>query len=87
MLPLDLSPRSDDDVDAYVRSVEPNQVQLVGHRIYRRPNHSTQACQSSLNFFSLRRDTVHLRQILAPVRANSSLRLFRSHCSRANLSM
>jgi hypothetical protein len=33
MLPLDLSPRSDDDVDAYVRSFEPNQVQLVGHRI------------------------------------------------------
>jgi hypothetical protein len=33
MLPMDLSPRGNDDVDAYVRSVEPNQVKLVGHRI------------------------------------------------------
>ena len=32
MLPMDLSPRRNDDVDAYVRSFEPNQVQLVGHR-------------------------------------------------------
>jgi hypothetical protein len=33
MLIMDLSPRSNDHVDAYVRSFEPNQVQLVGHRI------------------------------------------------------
>jgi hypothetical protein len=33
MLIMDLTPRGNDDVDAYVRSFEPNQVQLVGHRI------------------------------------------------------
>jgi hypothetical protein len=33
MLAMNLSPRGDDGVNAYVRSFEPNQVQLVGHRI------------------------------------------------------
>jgi hypothetical protein len=33
MFAMDLSPRGDDGVEAYVRSFEPNQVQLVGHRM------------------------------------------------------
>jgi hypothetical protein len=33
MFPMDLCPRGSDDVENYVRSFEPNQVHLVGHRM------------------------------------------------------